>query len=153
MRNVSVWKCLKEFNKLFGFPIRNKPSLPGFPDKKSFEPHLQTIHHSLVYCSSAIPSTDERSLRIKLLLEEVAEYISAELANDITKIADALSDIHYIAAGTEVIYGIPGEQIFDHVHENNMSKVGIDGKPIFRDDGKVLKPPGYVQPNIKKFFS
>ena len=91
---------------------------------------------------------NERDLRINLLEEEFKEYINAEEKNDITEIADALADIIYIACGTAVAYGIPLDDVFEEVHASNMAKL-VDGKPIYREDGKVLKPEGWTPPDIR----
>lgn len=91
---------------------------------------------------------EERDLRMSLLEEEYNEYIEAEEKLDIVGIADALADIIYIACGTAVSYGIPLDKVFEEVHRSNMAKL-VDGKPIYREDGKVLKPEGWTPPNIK----
>jgi predicted HAD superfamily Cof-like phosphohydrolase len=95
-----------------------------------------------------LPSTAIRDLRIKLLKEEWEEYLEGEATNDLTEIADALADMVYIAYGTAVAYGKPLDKVFDEVHRSNMSKLGPDGKPIYREDGKVMKPANWSPPNI-----
>lgn len=92
---------------------------------------------------------NERDLRISLLEEEFKEYLQAEEKNDIVEIADALADIIYIACGTAVSYGIPLDKVFNEVHRSNMAKL-VDGKPIYREDGKVLKPDGWTPPDIER---
>ena len=94
------------------------------------------------------PERKERILREKLLEEEFNEYMRAELDDDLVEVADALADIIYIACGTAVSYGIPLDEVFAEVHRSNMSKL-VDGKPIYREDGKVLKPAGWSPPDIK----
>jgi predicted HAD superfamily Cof-like phosphohydrolase len=95
-----------------------------------------------------LPDTAERTLRMKLLAEEMYEYTVAENENDLVEIADALADIIYIACGTAVSYGIPLDDIFDEVHASNMAKL-VDGKVIYREDGKVKKPEGWQPPDIE----
>jgi len=95
-----------------------------------------------------LPTDHERRLRIRLLEEEFDEYINAEIDNDIVEIADALADIIYIACGTAVSYGIPLDRVFAEVHRSNMAKL-VDGKPIRREDGKILKPEGWTPPDTK----
>lgn len=101
---------------------------------------------------STVPNLPEdaklRKLRKDLLEEEFNEYLTGEENNDLVEIADALADIIYIAYGTGVTYGLPMDEIFDEVHRSNMSKLGEDGKPIYREDGKVLKGPNYFKPDI-----
>lgn len=96
-----------------------------------------------------LPSKEIRELRKSLLEEEWTEYLEGEQADDIVEIADALADIIYIAYGTAVAYGIPMDRVFAEVHRSNMSKLGEDGKPIYRDDGKVLKPSTWSPPDIR----
>lgn len=98
-----------------------------------------------------LPDDSERKLRVKLLREEVTEYMDGESFNDLTEIADALADIIYIACGTAVSYGIPLDKVFAEVHRSNMSKL-VDGKPLYREDGKVMKPEGWTPPAIKNIL-
>ncbi len=100
----------------------------------------------------ALPGPDTRELRIRLLREEFEEYVRAEAAHDLVGIADALADMLYIIYGTAVSYGIPMDEVFREVHASNMSKLGQDGKPIVREDGKVLKGPGFFPPRIKEIL-
>ncbi len=93
---------------------------------------------------------DLRNMRMAILKEEWNEYLEAEDDNNIVEIADALADIIYIAYGTAIAYGIDLDAVITEVHRSNMSKLGADGKPITREDGKVLKGPNYFKPGIKK---
>jgi len=95
-----------------------------------------------------LPDTAERTLRMKLLAEEMYEYTVAENENDLTEIADALADIIYIACGTAVSYGIPLDKVYAEVHRSNMAKL-VDGKPLYREDGKVMKPTGWTPPDVE----
>ena len=97
----------------------------------------------------ALPSERTRDFRVLLLEEEFDEYLDAEQSNDIIKIADALADMCVIILGTAAAYGIPLAEVFDEVHRSNMAKVGPDGTFMRREDGKVLKPEGWMPPNIK----
>ena len=97
------------------------------------------------------PDTETRDLRKKLLTEEFKEYIIGEDNNDLENVAKELADIIYIVCGTAVSYGISLDKVFAEVHRSNMDKL-VDGKVIYRDDGKVLKPDGWQPPNIKQFI-
>ena len=94
-------------------------------------------------------------LRYNLMKEENEEYIEAARKNDIIEVADALGDILYILCGTIIEHGMSDiiEDVFDEIQKSNMSKLGADGKPIYRKDGKVMKGPNYFKPNFSKFFS
>lgn len=122
--------------------------------KKAFE-QLKEFHE-IYDCHRSekpnLPSQDVRDMRQRILEEEYTEYLDAEQDNNIVEIADALADIIYVAIGTAVAYGIPIDKIFEEVHNSNMSKLGQDGKPLRREDGKVLKGPNYFRPNIKRII-
>ncbi|MCK0114795.1 nucleoside triphosphate pyrophosphohydrolase family protein [Gelidibacter sp. F63206] len=98
--------------------------------------------------------TEKNMLRYKLMREENEEYLEAANANDLVEVGDALGDMLYILCGTIIEHGFQHkiEEIFDEIQRSNMSKLGADGKPIYRDDGKVLKGPNYFQPNIEKIL-
>jgi predicted HAD superfamily Cof-like phosphohydrolase len=94
----------------------------------------------------------QAELRHSLLAEENEEYLEAVSANDLVGIADALGDQLYIIYGTILKHGLQDkiEDVFKEIHRSNLSKLGEDGKPIYREDGKILKGPGYFKPDIKK---
>lgn len=94
--------------------------------------------------------TDIINLRHRLMEEENDEYLEAALKNDVTGVADALGDQLYILCGTILKHGMQHviEKVFDEIHRSNMSKLGEDGKPVLREDGKILKGPGYFKPDI-----
>lgn len=91
-------------------------------------------------------------LRYKLMHEENQEYLEACKKNDLVEIADALGDMMYILCGTILSHGLQDniEDIFEEIQKSNMSKLGSNGKPIYRNDGKIMKGPGYFKPDIKK---
>ena len=114
------------FMKTFGQEVKNKPSF----------------------------STDKiNKLRIDLIKEELDELKEAMDNNDLLEVADALTDILYVTYGAGLAYGIDLDECLLEVHESNMSKLGDDGKPIYREDGKVLKPDTYFPPDLKNVLS
>ena len=90
-------------------------------------------------------------LRYKLMREENEEYLDAVNDNDLVEVADALGDMLYILCGTIIEHGLQDkiEEVFNEIQRSNMSKLGEDGQPIYREDGKVLKGPNYFKPHIK----
>ncbi|RXR31348.1 hypothetical protein EQG68_10730 [Flavobacterium piscinae] len=90
-------------------------------------------------------------LRFNLMKEENEEYLEAAMNNDIVEVADALGDMLYILCGTIIEHGLQHkiEEVFDEIQRSNMSKLGENGKPIYREDGKVLKGPNYFKPNFE----
>ena len=95
------------------------------------------------------------TLRYNLIKEENEEYLDACKNRDIVEIADALGDQLYILCGTILKHGLQHkiEEVFDEIHRSNMSKLDEQGKPIFREDGKVLKGNNYFKPDIKKILN
>ncbi len=93
-------------------------------------------------------------LRYELMREENEEYLEAANSNDLVEVADALGDMLYILCGTIIEHGMQNkiEEVFNEIQRSNMSKLGADGKPIYREDGKVLKGPNYFKPNIKSIL-
>ena len=117
---------VKKFMETFGQEIREKAS---FPNEKI------------------------TSLRYELIKEELEEFKEAINNNDIKEVADALTDILYVTYGAGHAFGVNLDKCFEEVQNSNMSKLGLDGKPIFNDKGKVMKGPNYFKPNLSKFVA
>ena len=96
----------------------------------------------------------KKMLRFNLMKEENEEYLEAVKNNDLVEIADALGDMMYILCGTIIEHGLQHkiEAVFDEIQRSNMSKLGEDGKPIYREDGKVMKGPNYFKPNFEEIL-
>ena len=95
------------------------------------------------------PDEDTQKLRLELIAEELEEMWDAIENKDLVSVADALTDILYVTYGAGHAFGIDLDKCFAEVQRSNMSKLGEDGKPIYRDDGKVLKGPNYSEPDLK----
>ena len=95
------------------------------------------------------------NLRFKLMSEENEEYLVAAKNNDLIEVADALGDMLYILCGTIIEHGMQDkiEEVFDEIQRSNLSKLGEDGKPIYREDGKVMKGPNYFKPKISEILN
>ena len=114
------------FMKTFGQEVKNKPSF----------------------------STDKiNKLRIDLIKEELEELTEAMKNKDLLEVADALTDILYVAYGAGHAFGIDLDKCFDEVQNSNMSKLGENGEPIYNESGKVMKGPNYFKPDLSKFVS
>ena len=98
--------------------------------------------------------TLKNELRFNLMKEENEEYLEAVQNNDLVEIADALGDMLYILCGTILEHGLQHkiEEVFDEIQRSNMSKLGEDGKPIYREDGKVMKGPNYFKPSFEEIL-
>ena len=97
---------------------------------------------------------NKNELRFNLMKEENEEYLEAVQNNDLTETADALGDMLYILCGTILEHGLQHkiEEVFEEIQRSNMSKLDHDGKPIYREDGKVMKGPNYFKPNFEKIL-
>ncbi len=103
-----------------------------------------------------VASINERDylLRHRLMMEENDEYLDAAKNGDLVEIADALGDMLYILCGTILKHGMQHkiEEVFNEIQKSNMSKLDVNGKPIYREDGKILKSDQYFKPNIKSIL-
>ena len=121
---MSNFNKVKTFMEIFGQEVKTKPS---FSTKKI------------------------NNLRYDLIKEELDELKVAMESNDLLEVADALTDILYVAYGAGHAFGINLDKCFQEVQSSNMSKLGIDGKPIYNESGKVMKGPKYFKPDLTKF--
>tara|TARA_B100000287_G_C20048495_1_gene549389 strand:- start:79 stop:450 length:372 start_codon:yes stop_codon:yes gene_type:complete len=123
---MTNFESVKKFMQTFGQEVRTKAS---FPENKKID------------------------LRLSLIKEELAELEEAIEKKDIKEVADALTDILYVTYGAGHAFGIDLDKCFDEVQKSNMSKLPDNGKPIYNDQGKVMKGPNYFKPNLSKFVA
>ena len=123
---MSNFESVKKFMKTFGQEVKEKADFP---------------------------SNKITTLRYDLISEELAELKDAIDKKDIKEVADALTDILYVTYGAGHAFGIDLDKCFDEVQRSNMSKLGIDGKPIYNEKGKVMKGPNYFEPDLNKFVA
>ena len=123
---MSNFNKVKFFMETFGQEVKNKPS----------------------FSSNKI-----NKLRYDLIKEELDELRVAMENDDLLEVADALTDILYVTYGAGHAFGINLDKCFDEVQNSNMSKLGKNGKPIYNEDGKVMKGPKYFKPNLSKFLN
>lgn len=125
IKMAEVINCVKEFHAAFG--IKNEESPVGTLDKNTV------------------------LLRYKLMREENEEYLEAAENGDLIEVADALGDMLYILCGTILSHGLQYKigEVFREIQRSNMSKLDSNGKPIYREDGKVMKSDLYFKPNIE----
>ena len=100
--------------------------------------------------SPKLPSEEVVDLRLDLIYEEVTELYESTNSKDMNGIADALTDILYVTYGMGAALGIDLDKCFEEVQRSNMSKLGEDGKPMYREDGKVMKGPNYSPPDLRR---
>ena len=107
----------------------------------------------LEYHEAPVSSVDKRiyELRHRLMQEENDEYLEAAAEGNLTQIADALGDKLYILCGTIIAHGLQHKivEVFNEIHRSNLSKLDDNGKPIYREDGKIMKSNNYFLPDIK----
>lgn len=102
---------------------------------------------------SVFPDENTQVLRFELIREELEELDVAMVEENLVGVADALTDLLYVVYGAGIAYGIDLDKTFAEVHRSNMSKLGPDGKPILRADGKVLKPDTYQPPQLEPLLN
>ena len=102
---------------------------------------------------ASFPNDKIISLRYELIKEELEEFKEAIDKKDIKEVADALTDILYVTYGAGHAFGINLDKCFEEVQNSNMSKLGLNGKPIYNDKGKVMKGPSYFKPDLSKFIA
>ena len=105
-----------------------------------------------VKSSPSFSSEKINDLRYNLIKEELDEFKQALENKDLLEVADALTDILYVTYGAGHAFGIDLDACFDEVQNSNMSKLGLDGNPIFNEQGKVMKGPNYFKPDLSKFI-
>lgn len=134
----------------------------------------EVFDHPVSYDPKVVPSIESRVLRIRMIAEELLETaramgltlacvsgdteaedtvqvaVDADLVYDPVETADGFGDIRYLVDGGNLICGFPGDLVLAEIHRSNMSKAGADGKPVRREDGKVLKGPNYFKPDIRR---
>jgi predicted HAD superfamily Cof-like phosphohydrolase len=104
-----------------------------------------------VLVEPVFPDFNLAALRLDLIEEEVQELRDGLGKNNLLEVADALTDILYVVYGAGHAFGIDLDDCFNEVHRSNMTKLGEDGSPVYRDDGKVLKGPNYSEPDLTEF--
>mgnify|MGYP006082594775 FL=1 len=122
---MSNFQSVKKFMQTFGQEVKDKTK---FPEKKIVQ------------------------LRYDLIKEELEELNEAIKDKDMKEIADALTDILYVTYGAGHAFGIDLDKCFNEVQRSNMSKLGANGKPIYNENGKVMKGPNYFKPDLNKFL-
>ena len=127
-----------------------KVLLTGFTGMLGSEVYSNLKEEFEIYLLSTKKIND---LRISLIIEELNELKDAIKNNDLVETADALTDILFVTYGAGQAFGINLDKCFEEVQNSNMSKLGEDGKPIYNENGKVLKGPNYFKPNLLKIIS
>jgi predicted HAD superfamily Cof-like phosphohydrolase len=135
--------------------LKRKPDTLKIKIMKNKITAVQTFHEAFGLGMKDSPTANldanKNLLRYKLMREENEEYLDAANNKDLVEVADALGDMLYILCGTIIEHGMQHkiEEVFNEIQKSNMSKLGADGNPIYREDGKVLKGPTYFKPDIK----
>ena len=122
--------------------------MSNFDDVKNF----MNIYEQEVKTKPSFPNEKIVQLRYDLIKEELDELSVAINDKDIVEVADALTDLLYVVYGAGHSFGINLDKCFAEVQRSNLSKLNIDGKPIYNENGKVMKGPNYSKPNLKQFL-
>lgn len=144
---MSTIDRVREFHTTFGHPVALELT-PG--DVKLRKLRINLIAEELCELCDALGA----QLSIDVMMDGShrvnVEMVKDDSGVDLVEAADALGDLDYVVQGANLVFGIPGEAVAQEIHSSNMSKAGKDGKPIYREDGKILKGPNYFRPNIYK---
>lgn len=146
LKQPGALEMVEEFHKAFYCPVLKSPIIPDVPFGYVFVmDHIEKIKEQF-----KITDNSRAFLRIKLMFEEFTEVAEAISTHDLTKILDGLCDLLYVVYGTAHEFGLGPvlKEAFREVHRSNMSKLGADGKPVLREDGKVLKGPNFTPPDL-----
>lgn len=152
----TTFERVREFHLKFGHPVNE-----GTPDLASLPEELVTLRMNLI--------AEEFTELVEAVYGEqasdaIGEAWEAMYAHgldreadgkrnlDTVETADALGDMDYVINGLAHVAAIPHDNVVKEIHDSNMSKLGADGEPILREDGKILKGPGYFRPNIARVF-
>lgn len=130
------YQMVREFHEKFGHPIADEPTALTIDYQLM---RLELIREELVELYEAC------GYDAKAIAEATVERWDA---TDIVEVADALGDLEYVVNGFAVSAGIDLPAVVTEIHRSNMTKLGEDGKPIYREDGKVLKGPNYEEPQL-----
>ena len=122
--------------------------MSNFTDVEIF----MNIYGQEVKKKSEFPDDKIIQLRYNLIKEELDEFETSIKEKNLTEVADALTDLLYVVYGAGHAFGIDLDRCFTEVQRSNMSKLGEDGKPIYNEQGKVMKGPNYIKPNLKQFI-
>lgn len=125
MTKISNFEKVGDFMEAFGQNVEMEPTWPDF---------------------------NTRDLRLELISEEFSELCQAMEDRDMVQIADALTDLLYVVYGAGHSFGLDLDECFEEVHKSNMSKLGKNGRPLYREDGKVLKGPGFFEPDLERIL-
>lgn len=135
---------VREFHSAFGHPIA-PAATPG--DRKLRELRVKLIAEELTELCEAL------GVAVKIESNGVSSQFVVEAVKDDAEVdliaaADALGDLDYVVQGANLVFGFPAEPVLTEIHRANMSKLGADGLPVYREDGKVMKGPNYTPPDV-----
>lgn len=141
-------ELVTEFHETYGMPVNPHPEPTVDFDRVHMRYNLIAeefveLTHALYGEESAAAVDEAIAYKVRLLRADPAQP-------DLIETADALADLAYVIYGFALEASLPLDAILSEVQRSNMSKLGQDGKPLYRADGKVLKGPNFSQPDIRK---
>ena len=136
--------AVRKFHQAFGHPVAQAP-VPGTPELRRLRVAL--IAEELGELSVAL------GVKLDITSDGIRFDMNVSGGEDVSKVdlvetADALGDLDYVVQGANLVFGIPAKEVFKAIHVSNMSKLGADGKPMRRADGKIMKGPDYAPPEL-----
>ena len=152
-------ELVREFHETFDLPVARQPNVSTVAQRKlrvaliaeELGELCQALGVSLDITVLPVTSSStakEGVVNGMQLTKYVGSYCHQDEGVDLVEAADALGDLDYVVQGSNLVFGFPAGPILEEIHASNMSKLGEDGKPIYAENGKVLKGPNYHKPNV-----
>lgn len=146
---------VREFHEKFGHPILTEPTVP---DTKTVKLRLALILEEFIELSEACLRQDTENAKAvfhPLLAAEAAlkTLDDDDINVDVVEVADALTDINYVTYGAGHCFGVNLDACMAEVQRSNMSKLGADGRPVYNEQGKIMKGPNYFKPDLAKVLA
>lgn len=143
LRSATIRAQVSKFHEVYDQPVGDKPKIP---DDKTIEFRISLIGEEFCEMLDAVYPDDDCVSDIRTTLEGLLDH--GEVRVDLPELVDAWGDLDYVVEGSRLAFGVNGEPIAAEIQRSNLSKLGADGKPVRREDGKILKGPNFTPPDI-----
>jgi len=153
---ATTYEMIQEFHEVFGHPVNYRPSTDVSPRVLRLRINLILEELGEVIGAMGGDSENNRLSIVQSKVLGVSDILMTEVDDDafndldLANLAKEITDLLVVVNGLAVVMGIDADRCMDYVHTSNMSKLGEDGRPIYRDDGKIMKGPDYKKPNMKR---
>jgi predicted HAD superfamily Cof-like phosphohydrolase len=155
MSKKTGFEHVRQFHETFGHPIHAQPHVP---DTKMIKLRLALILEEFIELSEACLNKEQEGSKnylqqLKQAESQLHQLTKSDIDVDVVEVADALTDINYVTYGAGHCFGVNLDACMQEVQRSNMSKLGEDGKPIYNENGKIMKGPNYSRPDLKSVLA